>query len=113
MEGVWHLLMRQHELCDLHEAAVRETEHRDLSHDLLRCGLSSEGKETRADLRTSPSRAALVTCARRAFSPRGKPLPARSRYRSGGESRWPPPSRAGPSVAATARSSARRYGGNV
>src|SRR5262249_21182765 len=33
---------------DVHEAAVREAENRDISHCFLRCGLSSERDATRA-----------------------------------------------------------------
>jgi hypothetical protein len=35
MEGVWHPLMVQHKLRDVHEAAVREAENRDVRHWML------------------------------------------------------------------------------
>src|SRR5689334_24273726 len=40
MEGVWHLLMREHELHDVHEAAVRKTEQDGVRHRVLQTAAS-------------------------------------------------------------------------
>src|SRR5215469_17825945 len=86
-ERVWHLLVRQHQPYDVHEAAGWKAKNRDVSHGFFSIaiyprGSSVNSRENRGAFR---ARERGISAARTAFPPRATPLPARRRCPSEGE----------------------------